>query len=192
MPITRCTSNSSSQFRGHICCLSARHANRQNDITRVALPPAARISCCSSRHTHPSTMTNARNEHWPLGTTGIAVPPICFGSAALGNVGRVIPEQSKLEICGEWLHGPSPPLWIEADYRHGDGMALEVLGRLLGRLDVASERGLRQVEGLRSPRTARDSAGDSAATRGVDSPAREYCSTLSARYFPVRRKCRAR
>ena len=71
--------------------------------------------------------------------TGIAVPPICFGSAALGNVGRVIPEQSKLEICGEWLRGAWPTVWIEVDYRHGDGMALEVLGRLLGRLDVPSE-----------------------------------------------------
>lgn len=84
-------------------------------------------------------MTNSRKVHRPLGTTGIVVPPICFGSAALGNVGRVIPEQSKLEICGEWFRGASPPVWIDADYRHGEGMALEVLGRMLGRLDVASE-----------------------------------------------------
>ena len=84
-------------------------------------------------------MTNARKEHRPLGKTGIVVPPICFGSAALGNVGRVIPEQSKLEICGEWFRAAAPPVWIDADYRHVEGMTLEVLGRMLGRLDVASD-----------------------------------------------------
>ena len=76
-------------------------------------------------------MTSARNEHRLLGTTGISIPPICFGSAALGNACRVIPEQSKLEICGEWFRGTSPPVWIDADYQHGDGLALEVLGRML-------------------------------------------------------------
>ena len=84
-------------------------------------------------------MTNGCEQHRPLGSTGLHVPPICFGTAALGNVDRVIPEQSKLAICGEWFRGVSPPVWIDADYRHGEGVALEVLGRMLRRLDVASD-----------------------------------------------------
>ena len=84
-------------------------------------------------------MTNVCDQHRPLGRTGLRLPPICFGSAALGNVNRVIPEQSKLSICGEWFRGVLPPVWIDADYRHGEGTALEVLGRMLRRLDVASD-----------------------------------------------------
>jgi D-threo-aldose 1-dehydrogenase len=59
-----------------------------------------------------------------------------FGTAALGNVPRVIPEQRKLEICGEWFKHLEPPVFIDAAYKHGDGLALEVLGRMCRRLDV--------------------------------------------------------
>ena len=60
-----------------------------------------------------------------------------FGTAALGNVPQVIPEQRKLEICGKWFQQIEPPVFIDAAYRHGDGLALEVLGRMLRRLGVA-------------------------------------------------------
>jgi D-threo-aldose 1-dehydrogenase len=59
-----------------------------------------------------------------------------FGTAALGNVPQVIPEQRKLEICGEWFQHVEPPVFIDTAYRHGDGLALEVLGRMLRRLDL--------------------------------------------------------
>lgn len=71
-----------------------------------------------------------------IGKLGITVPPIVFGTAALGNVTRVIPEQRKLEICGEWFKHVKPPAFIDAAYKHGEGLALEVLGRMLRRLDV--------------------------------------------------------
>jgi len=76
--------------------------------------------------------------HRPFGKTGLVLPPIVFGSAALGNVERVITEQAKLAICGEWFRHVAPPVWIEVDYGHGDGMALEVLGRVLRRLEIPS------------------------------------------------------
>src|SRR5215212_10299710 len=74
-----------------------------------------------------------------IGKLGKMMPPIVFGTAALGNVPRVIPEQRKLEICGEWLRHLEPPVFIDAAYKHGDGLALEVLGRMLHRLDVESD-----------------------------------------------------
>jgi D-threo-aldose 1-dehydrogenase len=61
-----------------------------------------------------------------------------FGTAALGNVPQVIPEQRKLEICGEWFQHVEPPVFIDVAYRDGDGLALEVLGRMLRRLDIES------------------------------------------------------
>src|SRR4051812_39879540 len=83
-------------------------------------------------------MSASRDLHRELGATGLAVPPILFGTAALGNVPRVITDQAKLANIGEWLHGVRPPIFVEAAYDRGEGAALEVLGRMLRRLDVAS------------------------------------------------------
>jgi D-threo-aldose 1-dehydrogenase len=79
------------------------------------------------------------NSHRTLGDTGLTVPPIVFGASALGNVGRVITEQSKLAICGEWFQRVAPPVAIEVSYEHGDGMALEVLGRMLQRMEIGGD-----------------------------------------------------
>jgi D-threo-aldose 1-dehydrogenase len=74
-----------------------------------------------------------------LGRSGIAVPPILFGTGALANVPKVIPEQRKLAICGEWFRQVGPPVFIDINERTGDGLALEVLAKMLRRLDVARE-----------------------------------------------------
>jgi D-threo-aldose 1-dehydrogenase len=76
------------------------------------------------------------DQHGPLGETGLSVPPIVFGTSALGNVCRVITEQSKLTICGEWFQRVAPAVMVEVAYEHGDGMALEVLGRMLRRMEI--------------------------------------------------------
>jgi D-threo-aldose 1-dehydrogenase len=81
-------------------------------------------------------MNISAGQRRPFGPLGLTIPPIVFGTAALGNVPQVIPEQRKLEICGEWFQHVEPPVFIDAAYRHGDGLALEVLGRMLRRLDV--------------------------------------------------------
>src|SRR5437868_5907253 len=75
----------------------------------------------------------------PLGATGLSVPPIIFGTVALANQPEVIPEQRKLAICGEWFRHIEPPVFVDVSYKHGDSMALEVLARLLRRLDVSSD-----------------------------------------------------
>jgi D-threo-aldose 1-dehydrogenase len=67
------------------------------------------------------------------------VPPILCGTAALGNVPRVITEQSKRAIAGEWFRGLKSPIFIDAAYDHGDGAALEVFGRILRRLDIGGD-----------------------------------------------------
>jgi D-threo-aldose 1-dehydrogenase len=75
----------------------------------------------------------------PLGQSGLQTPPIIFGTAALANLPQVIPEQRKLEICGAWFENIATPVAVNVAYRDGEGMALEVLGRMLRRLDVAGE-----------------------------------------------------
>lgn len=80
-----------------------------------------------------------------LGPTGVSVPPVLFGTAALGNVCRVITDRVKLEIVGEWFRQVRPPVFLEASHAHGDGAALEVLGRVLRRLDVTSDEVIIQL-----------------------------------------------
>jgi D-threo-aldose 1-dehydrogenase len=62
-----------------------------------------------------------------------------FGTAALANLPQVIPDQRKLEICGAWFENIATPVFVNVAYLDGEGMALEVLGRMLRRLDVAGE-----------------------------------------------------
>jgi D-threo-aldose 1-dehydrogenase len=84
-------------------------------------------------------MSRTCEQHRPFGKTGLAIPPIVFGAAALGNARRVITEQSKLAICGEWFRQVAPPVVVDVAFEHGNGLALEVLGRMLRRLEVTTE-----------------------------------------------------
>jgi D-threo-aldose 1-dehydrogenase len=74
-----------------------------------------------------------------LSETGLSVPRVLFGTAVLGNEPVVVPEQRKLAICGEWFRQVEPPVFVNVAFEHGDGMALELLGRMLQRLDVTDE-----------------------------------------------------
>ena len=84
-------------------------------------------------------MNISAGQRRPFGALGLTIPPIVFGTAALGNVPQVIPEQRKFEICGEWFQHGEPPVFIDAAFRYGDGLALEVVGRMLRRLDVKAD-----------------------------------------------------
>ena len=84
-------------------------------------------------------MTISRAQYRLLGKTGLAVPPVVCGTASLANVRRVVTDQAKLAICGEWFKGIEPPVLIEVAYDVGEGLALQVLGRMLRRLEVASD-----------------------------------------------------
>src|SRR5262245_32862139 len=72
----------------------------------------------------------------PLGNTGLRVPPIVFGSSALGNLYGVIPDVAKLEIVSEWLEHVSPPVVIDTAGKYGAGLALEVIGRSLAKFET--------------------------------------------------------
>ncbi len=59
-----------------------------------------------------------------------------FGTCALGNVRRVITEQAKLAVCGEWFQRVAPPVFIDTSSQFGAGMALEAIGQALDRLEI--------------------------------------------------------
>jgi D-threo-aldose 1-dehydrogenase len=73
----------------------------------------------------------------PFGRTGLRVPPIVFGSSSLGNAFQVIPETTKSAIVCEWFQHVAPPVFIDTAGKYGAGMALDVLARVLERLEIA-------------------------------------------------------
>ena len=75
----------------------------------------------------------------PFGRTGLRVPPIVFGSTALGNCFQSIPDQTKHLVVCEWFRQVPPPVFIDTAGKYGAGMALEVIGRSLERLEISPD-----------------------------------------------------
>jgi D-threo-aldose 1-dehydrogenase len=85
-------------------------------------------------------MTLASNttssSHRPLGNTGLAVPPVIFGTSCLGNLYEVVADETKLAIVAEIIrHSPAPAVFDSAG-KYGAGLALEVIGNSLRKLAV--------------------------------------------------------
>jgi D-threo-aldose 1-dehydrogenase len=78
-------------------------------------------------------------DHRPFGKTGLRVPPVMFGSSALGNAGQPIPEQTKRAIVGEWIAHVAPPLFIDTGGKHGAEFPLAMLGQTLDRFDMSAD-----------------------------------------------------
>jgi D-threo-aldose 1-dehydrogenase len=73
-------------------------------------------------------------KHRPIGKTGISLPPIIFGTSALGNLYSAPGDETKTEIVKECLlHVPEPVVFDTAG-KYGAGLALEKLGVILQNL----------------------------------------------------------
>lgn len=75
----------------------------------------------------------------PFGRTGLLIPPIIFGSSALGNLYREIPYEEKRAIVEQWFETVEPPVVIDSAGKYGAGLALETLGRILRDLGVSDD-----------------------------------------------------
>ena len=73
----------------------------------------------------------------PFGRTGLQVPPIVFGTSVLGNAFQTLPDQTKSAIISEWFRHVAPTVFIDTAGKYGAGMALEVIGRALDRLEIS-------------------------------------------------------
>jgi len=65
------------------------------------------------------------------------VPPIIFGTSALGNLYKALDEKNKLEIISNWFRFVKSPV-IDTAGKYGAGLALEVIGNGLRKLRIAS------------------------------------------------------
>jgi D-threo-aldose 1-dehydrogenase len=87
----------------------------------------------------PSVVNSLRlsaSDYRPFGKTGLRVPPIAFGTSALGNLYRAIPDVAKLEIVSAWFDHVSPPVFIDTAGKYGAGLAMEVLGQALEKFEI--------------------------------------------------------
>lgn len=67
----------------------------------------------------------------PIGTTGIELPPIVFGISCLGNLYKIIPHETKLNIVRQALEHVDAPVVFDGAGKYGAGLALETLGQCL-------------------------------------------------------------
>lgn len=72
-----------------------------------------------------------------LGSTGIDVPSVVFGTSALGNLYENVEQERKKHIVSECLRHVEAPVVFDSAGKYGAGMALEKLGAILAELGVA-------------------------------------------------------
>lgn len=71
-----------------------------------------------------------------LGNTGIKIPPVIFGTSALGNLYAALDENTKLSIVKECVTHVETPVMFDSAGKYGAGLALEMLGKCLQRLNL--------------------------------------------------------
>lgn len=78
-------------------------------------------------------------EYSKLGKTGIRIPPIIFGTSALGNLYKVLGDETKFEIIKECFNHVEFPVFDSAG-KYGAGLSLEILGKCLHQLNVNPDK----------------------------------------------------
>jgi D-threo-aldose 1-dehydrogenase len=71
-----------------------------------------------------------------LGKTGIKIPPVIFGTSALGNLYVALDEDTKLSIIKECVTHVDNPVVFDCAGKYGAGLALEMLGSCLQKLHI--------------------------------------------------------
>ena len=76
-------------------------------------------------------------QHQPIGKTGLQIPPIVFGTSSLGNLYEVVPDKAKLVSISEIFRCADPPVVLDSAGKYGAGLALEVIGHCLRKLNIS-------------------------------------------------------
>jgi len=78
-------------------------------------------------------------EYHQIGKSGINVPPIVFGTSALGNLYKAVDDEIKLAIVKECFDNVKKPVVFDSAGKYGAGLALEMLGICLQKLNIKPE-----------------------------------------------------
>ncbi len=74
---------------------------------------------------------------YKLGKSGMAIPPIIFGSSCFGNLYQALDLDTKLAIAREWFKHVQSPIVIDSAGKYGAGLALECVGKCLRELEIS-------------------------------------------------------
>jgi D-threo-aldose 1-dehydrogenase len=74
-------------------------------------------------------------EYSTIGKSGLKIPPIIFGTSALGNLYKAFTYKTKLEIVNECFKNVQNPVFDSAG-KYGAGLSLEMLGKCLHQLNI--------------------------------------------------------
>lgn len=72
-------------------------------------------------------------EYSPIGNSGINLPPVIFGTSALGNLYHALSDEIKTGIVSECIKNVAYPVFDSAG-KYGAGLALEKIGEILAKL----------------------------------------------------------
>ncbi|MBN2215054.1 MAG: aldo/keto reductase [Bacteroidales bacterium] len=73
-----------------------------------------------------------------LGNTALFIPPVIFGTSALGNLYAELDEETGVQIVKACFDHVQSPVVFDSAGKYGAGLALETLGRCLKKLGVKS------------------------------------------------------
>lgn len=73
----------------------------------------------------------------PTDNKGVHLPPILFGTSALGNLYQVLPDETKLDTLREMFRRAPAPVALDSAGKYGAGLSLETIGRCLRELGIA-------------------------------------------------------
>jgi len=71
-----------------------------------------------------------------IGNTGVKIPPIIFGTSALGNLYSAISDSTKISIVDQCTKLVKQNIVFDSAGKYGAGLALEMLGKCLHKLNV--------------------------------------------------------
>ncbi len=63
------------------------------------------------------------SDRHPVGSTGIELPKVVFGTSALGNLYEELDVASKRHIVSSWFEEMEPPIAIDSAGKYGAGLA---------------------------------------------------------------------
>ncbi|NMC40777.1 MAG: aldo/keto reductase, partial [Bacteroidales bacterium] len=78
-------------------------------------------------------------EHRQIGKTSVFIPPVIFGTSALGNLYSALSDETKTAIVEECLRHVPAPVVFDSAGKYGAGLALEKLGGILSMLGARQE-----------------------------------------------------
>jgi D-threo-aldose 1-dehydrogenase len=76
----------------------------------------------------------------PIGSTGISVPPIVFGSSALGNLYVQLSQDVKQAIVSAWFDHPDGVVAADSAGKYGAGLALEEMAKGMKAIGIKPEQ----------------------------------------------------